>query len=170
MQELIGRGIGRMLRRGSEAVRRRFADEAEDVPPRSAEAAGFAPGSGSYVQKNEDMSDLSRRYQVHNGGRPGEAYRLEGLDGNPVDFDAYEGGTLIDSKAHYEHFFKDGKPREWWRGDEELIAQAKRQAEAARGKPIEWRFLEREPARHYADRFERAGIPIRVRHVPMDGG
>lgn len=123
---------------------------------------------GSYVRKNESMSDFSRRYQEQQGGRPGQAYRVTGPDGKPVDFDAIDGDTLIDGKAKLAQFFDEaGNPKPFFRGAEEAVDQARRQVRAAEGRPIEWRFAEPGPARYFADRFEVEGIPIIVRHVPL---
>ncbi len=125
-------------------------------------------GPGSHVPKNEHMSDYSRRYQEFNGARPGETYRVEGPKG-PVDFDGHENGTLIESKGRYDQFFEpSGKPKPFYDPETDLLDQARRQAEAAGGRPVEWRFAERGPAYEWARKeFKREELPIRVRHVPM---
>lgn len=114
------------------------------------------------------MSDFSRRYQEFNGARPGETYRVEGPDG-PVDIDAYEDGTLIESKGHYNQFFEpDGRPKGFFDPEREFLDQAESQAAAAGGRPLEWRFAERGPAYDWVrDEIERRRLPIKVRHVPM---
>jgi Restriction endonuclease fold toxin 5 len=133
----------------------------------AAEVRRVAPGPGEWVRKNESMSEHSRRYQEFNGGRPGEVYRVE-RGGERADFDSIDQDVLVDSKGRYEHLFKDGEPQQWTTKTDDMMDQARRQADVASGRPIEWRFAENGDAyRYFRREFARENIPIRVRHVPM---
>jgi len=132
-----------------------------------------SPPAGRWVPEpgSKGFSESARRYQELNGGRAGEAFRVE-RGGKRADFDSYDGPTLIDSKDRYDQFFdKRGEPKGWWRGRHSMLDTAKRQVEVAGEHPVEWRFNHRGPAMDWVqEQFARDGIPIRVRHVPMDPG
>ncbi len=177
------REVGDAVGRPVEDVAERYGDAAEDVSDwysdRVDDASdlvggdeggtqGDAPEPGSYVHKNESMSDFSRRYQEFNGARPGETYRVEGPS-RSVDFDSHQDGKLIESKGHYDQFFEpNGEPKGFFDAPREFLDQAEDQAEAADGRPVEWRFAERGPAYDWVRREIRLReLPIDVRHVPM---
>ena len=170
-----GAGVGtRLARTGDRVVdlgeRAREAEHLEDA----ARAAHIpAPPPGRWVREpgSRGYSDSARRYQEFNGGRPDEAFRVE-RGGKAANFDSYDGDTLIDSKDRYDQFFdKHGEPKGWWSGRASMLETAKRQVEVAGEHPVEWRFNHRGPAmEHFREQFARRGIPITVRHVPMNPG
>lgn len=61
---------------------------------------------------------------------------------NNVKFDGISTtGRLIETKGSYDNFVdKNGNFRSWFRGAEDLVAQARRQINAAQGAPIDWYF------------------------------
>jgi RHS repeat-associated protein len=123
---------------------------------------GGAPaGPGKWSAVNETMSARAAAYQAQIGGRPGQAYTVNG-----VKFDNYEGGVLVDAKGPgYAKFTKDGEFRSWWSGQQKLANQAIRQVNAAKGQPISWSFAEKPAADATKKLFEReriTGIDIKV--------
>ena len=86
---------------------------------------------------------------------------------NTVKFDGFANGVLIEAKARYAQFVKDGKFRKWFRGKDGFIKQANRQCAAANGTPIQWRFAEEAAANATRRWFKDRGISgIDIVHVP----
>jgi hypothetical protein len=145
-------------RRALDAIRERIPgsrgrDRDRDRPPVRA--------PGRYVDKDESMSDASRRYQQAQGAQPGKAFRVDGPD---VDFDAVQDGVLIDAKGRYDQLLdKSFTPMV----EDKLVQQAARQVRAAGATPVQWRFAEPEAARRVRRLLRENDLPeVDVRHVP----
>jgi len=99
---------------------------------------GGDAGPGTWEKTNEAMSAKSRDYQKYvTGAEDGMVYRVNG-----VKFDGYQDGVLIEAKGDYSSFVdkRTGKFRPWFKGKDDLAAQAKRQVNAADGTKIQWVF------------------------------
>lgn len=121
-------------------------------------------GPGQWVSRNESMSPAAMRYQVSQGGRVGQAYRVNG-----VHFDAYEGGQLIDAKSSMAFAVQNGRFRSWFGGGDDLVDQAQRQLNAAGRTPVVWRVEDRATASAVRNLFAEnniSGIRIEVAAPP----
>ncbi len=96
------------------------------------------------------MSEEARRFQAEMTGAPeGWVYRIRTGPGPKdfVDFDGFKDGVLLEIKGPgYKALLEKMYGKEWFRGAEDMIDQAKRQLRAANGNPIEWHFAEPEVA------------------------
>ena len=81
------------------------------------------------------------RAQRHQEFITGRLYNESFKIGN-VKFDGLKNGVLLDAKSGYGGFIdkRTGRWHEWFRGQDGLINQARRQIEAAQGVAIEWHF------------------------------
>ncbi|WP_255442340.1 restriction endonuclease fold toxin 5 domain-containing protein [Corallococcus sp. Z5C101001] len=101
-----------------------------------------AGGPGKWVQVNESMSERARAYQAQVTGAPrGSAYRVE-RGGEEVDFDGFDPAenVLLEAKGPgYEKFLDEGAEfKRYFRGDQSLLEQARRQLRLARDTPVRW--------------------------------
>jgi hypothetical protein len=107
-------------------------------------------GPGQWTQKPERMPAESQRYQSLVTGAPeGWVYRVRTGPGPKdfVDFDGFKDGVLLEVKGPgYRELLQRMEGQEWFLGVEEMLKQAKRQVQAAKGTPIQWHFAEREVA------------------------
>jgi len=129
-------------------------------------------GPGQWTQKEERMSEESQRYQTQLTGAPqGWVYRVHTGPGpkNYVDFDGFKNGVLLEIKGPgYQKLLKKMHGKPWFEGIEEMLDQAQRQFEAAKGVPIEWHFAEREVADLMRKLFKGEEFSeIKVIHTPQ---
>ncbi|WNG21696.1 Tox-REase-5 domain-containing protein [Cystobacter fuscus] len=107
-------------------------------------------GPGQWIQKSESMSTEAQQYQSQVTGAPdGWVYRVRTGSGPKdfVDFDGFRDGVLLEVKGPgYQELFQKMYGKKWFDGLDEMVAQAKRQFEAASGVPLQWHFAEREVA------------------------
>ena len=102
------------------------------------ESASDLPGQ--WIAVNESMSASASGYQAQITGKVGQAYIING-----VKFDGISNGVLLEAKGPgYANFVQDGKFRDWFTGEKALINQAKNQAAAANGAPIQWHVADAE--------------------------
>ncbi|NRD49740.1 restriction endonuclease fold toxin 5 domain-containing protein [Corallococcus exiguus] len=126
-------------------------------------------GPGKWVQVNESMSDRARDYQAQVTGAPkGSAYRLQNGD-TVVDYDGYDlvEDLLLEAKGPgYAKFIKDNMTlKEFFKGFDKVIDQARRQVNAAGGRRIRWIVAEERFATFLRKAFESTRLPIEV--VPI---
>ena len=125
-------------------------------------ASSATKGAGSFISVSESMSANAAAYQARVAGTSGSAYVVNG-----VKFDGFANGILIDAKAGYAQFVKDGQFRSWFSGADGFAAQAQRQLGAANGAPIQWRFAEESAANATKTLFQQRGISgSDIVHVP----
>ena len=126
-------------------------------------AKGGTGGPGAFMNVSESMSPQAAAYQARAAGtNVGSAYVVNG-----VKFDGYANGMLIDAKAGYAQFVKNGQFQPWFNGADGLAAQAQRQISAANGAPIQWRFAEEAAANATRNLFQQRGITgIDIVHFP----
>jgi len=107
-------------------------------------------GPGQWIQKQERMSNEAKRFQSEKTGAPeGWVYRVRTGPGpnDFVDFDGFKNGVLLEVKGPgYKALLEKMYGQEWFRGIKDLLAQARRQLNAANGTPIQWHFAESEVA------------------------
>ncbi len=114
-----------------------------------------ASGPGQWGPARESMSARARAYQEQITGRSAdEAYWVGGMspkDGG-VRFDGFKDGVLLEAKGpgYANKFLDDLAPKRWFKntGAKELVRQALRQLDAARGTgvPIRWHIAEEKTA------------------------
>ncbi|RKH94185.1 restriction endonuclease fold toxin 5 domain-containing protein [Corallococcus sp. AB038B] len=126
-------------------------------------------GPGKWVQVNEVMSNRARDYQAQVTGAPkGSAYRVKVGD-EEVDFDGYDlvEDLLLEAKGPgYAKFIKDNMTlKEFFKGFDKVIDQARRQVNAAGGRRIRWIVAEERFATFLRKAFESTRLPIEV--VPI---
>ncbi|CAM4520769.1 restriction endonuclease fold toxin 5 domain-containing protein [Corallococcus exiguus] len=132
-------------------------------PPPPSSSAG---GPGKWVQVNEVMSNRARDYQAQVTGAPkGSAYRIK--EGNDeVDFDGYDlvDDLLLEAKGEgYAKFIQENmSQKEFFRGFDKVIDQARRQVIVAGGRRIRWIVAEERFATFLRKAFELARLPIEV--------
>jgi Restriction endonuclease fold toxin 5 len=123
-------------------------------------------GPGQWIQKEERMSEESRRFQSEVTGAPeGWVYRVRTGPGPKdfVDFDGFKNGVLLEVKGPgYRQLLKKMEDRPWFEGVKEMLEQARRQFKAANGAPIQWHFAEREVADFMRGQFQNKGLDIEV--------
>ena len=118
------------------------------------------------------MSEESQRYQTQLTGAPqGWVYRVRTGPGPKkyVDFDGFNNDVLLEIKGPgYQKLLKKMHGKPWFEGIEEMLDQAQRQFEAAKGVPIEWHFAEREVANLMRKLFKGEEFSeIKVIHTPQ---
>lgn len=84
-----------------------------------------------------------------------------------VEFDGWDSSrqTYLEAKNGYDSFLSADRTELTPSGRERLLAEARRQTEAARGKDVEWHFSNEEVADAARDAFEDAGLDIEVVHT-----
>jgi hypothetical protein len=127
--------------------------QASGPAPAGAAQTSWPPppaGPGQWVRKTESMSAESQAFQSQVTGAPeGWVYRVRTGPGpmDFVDFDGFKNGVLLEVKGPgYENLLAKMNGKDWFRGLDEMIDQAKRQIKAANHTPIEWHFAERKVA------------------------
>ncbi|MFL5353052.1 Tox-REase-5 domain-containing protein [Archangium sp.] len=132
-----------------------------DGPPREPWPPAPA-GSGQWTQKEERMTEEAQRFQSRVTGAPaGWVYRVRTGPGpkDYVDFDGFKDGVLLEVKGPgYQKLLRKMHGKVWFHGVEDMLEQAKRQLEAARGVPIEWHFAEQEVADFMRALFEEKSL------------
>ncbi|OJT18442.1 hypothetical protein BO221_40990 [Archangium sp. Cb G35] len=111
--------------------------------------SGWVPpvgGPGQWVPKNERMSPRSRAFQQKVTNAPaGWVYRVW-HNGEKADFDGFdlEQCLIQETKGlgYDKHFDADLEPKEYFKGADRLVRQAKRQSRVANGIPIRWHVAE----------------------------
>ncbi|WP_431603489.1 restriction endonuclease fold toxin 5 domain-containing protein [Corallococcus macrosporus] len=133
-------------------------------------SSGSTGGPGKWVQVTESMSDRARDYQAQVTGAPkGTAYRIQEGD-TVVDYDGFDPleDVLLEAKGPgYATFIKDNMTlKEFYRGFDKILAQAKRQIALADGRRIRWIVAERRFADFLRKAFEDSRYPIEVLSIP----
>ncbi|NOK14594.1 restriction endonuclease fold toxin 5 domain-containing protein [Corallococcus exercitus] len=123
-------------------------------------------GPGKWVQVNESMSDRARDYQAQVTGAPkGSAYRVKQGD-EEVDFDGYDlvEDLLLEAKGPgYAKFIKDNMTlKEFYKGFDKVLDQARRQFRLAQGRRIRWIVAEERFAGLLRKAFSERRYPIEV--------
>jgi hypothetical protein len=132
-----------------------------------------AGGPGEWVQAGESMPEQARRYQAQVTGAPeGTAYRVKVGD-QEVDFDGFDKGVLLETKATGYAQWVDKKMDflKIFQGAPKMLNQAKRQFEVANGTPIRWIVAEEKLAGALRKMFLKEGLgEIEVIYVsPLRG-
>ena len=150
--------------------------------PRVGETDG---GPGRWVRVNRaGGSEDAWGFQEEQTGAVRELeYKVDVPGSEPVEFDGFRNGKLIDAKAEYSHLLdKKGAWQKWFTkaskggkrpsGLQRLINEAKRQEKAANGTPIEWRVRDTRVANAIKRAFQENDIGIDVVDVskPTSGG
>jgi hypothetical protein len=120
------------------------------------------------------MSKRSARYQEQISGQPvSEAYWVGGVGRNSggVKFDGFKPEVLLEAKGPgYANKFDDKlNPKKWFApsGAKQLIDQAQRQFNAAKGVPIRWHVAEKKAADAIQKLLNDANVKgIEVVHTP----
>jgi hypothetical protein len=132
---------------GAAVILQRANDSARRGRPAPAE------GPGDWGPAKESMSKRAARYQEQiSGHSASEAYWVGGKDlkSGGVKLDGFRDGTLLEAKGPgYANKFTDAlKPKPWFKdsGAQQLIKQARRQLDVAKGVPIRWHVAEKKAA------------------------
>ncbi|RKH58953.1 restriction endonuclease fold toxin 5 domain-containing protein [Corallococcus aberystwythensis] len=123
-------------------------------------------GPGKWVQVNESMSDRARDYQAQVTGAPkGSAYRVKSGD-DEVDFDGYDlvDDLLLEAKGPgYAKFIQEDMTlKEFYKGFDKVLDQARRQLRLAQGRRIRWIVAEERFADFLRKAFSGRRYPIEV--------
>ncbi len=153
---------------GAAIILQRAGDAASGGQPTAPE------GPGEWGPANESMSKRSARYQEQiTGHSASEAYWVGGKDlkSGGVKLDGFKDGTLLDAKGPgYANKFNDNlTPKKWFApsGAKQLIKQAQRQLNVAKGVPIRWHVAEKKAADAIRKLLEDAPITgIEVVYTP----
>lgn len=133
-----------------------------------------APDRGEpFNRSTVGWSEISIAYQARVGGMPaGPGFITEWLFGG-VNFDGFDSGQCLlkEAKARYDQFFDEFRQvRGWWAaGAETLIAEAYRQATAARPRPpvqLRWHFMEPISYRYFSRVIKAAYPDLEVVFLP----
>jgi len=99
------------------------------------------------------------------GVKAGQTFRV-----NEYNFDGFRNGTLLDAKSGLGNFVdkQTGTFKEFFKGQETLVIQARNQLGAAKGAPIEWNF-EIKAVRDATEKlFEERGVKgITLKYTPQ---
>lgn len=125
------------------------------------------PGPGAWDTATESMSERAATFQAQITGRSSASVYIV----NGVRFDGFSTGVLQEAKGPgYAAFVENGRFRPWFSGSLDLVSQARRQLEAARGTPITWSVAEADAVTAINHLFTSRGITgIDVVHVPEGG-
>ncbi|WP_432057223.1 Tox-REase-5 domain-containing protein [Streptomyces sp. bgisy022] len=148
-------------------------DWAADLSPRTyGDADG---GDGFWASRDRNPAPTWRneswlRYQEQvTGTERGYEYVVPHTDPDvpDVEFDGWDSSrqTFLEAKNGYDSFLTADRTELTPSGRERLLAEARRQTEAARGKGLEWHFSNEEVADAARDAFEDAGLDIEVVHT-----
>jgi Restriction endonuclease fold toxin 5 len=125
------------------------------------------PDKGApFNRSTAGWSDVSIAYQARIGGLPvGPGFITEWMF-NAVTFDGFDSSQCLlkEAKARYDQFFDEfGDPREWWKGDEPILAEASAQSVAAKPQPpvqLRWHFMQPMSYRFFSKVFSTMRLPI----------
>ncbi|MFG2330679.1 Tox-REase-5 domain-containing protein [Streptomyces sp. NPDC048604] len=87
----------------------------------------------------------------------------------PVDYDGWDSSrqTYLEAKNGYDSFLaQPGKTELTPSGKNTFVTEAKRQVEAARGKPVEWHFSNEEVMKAAKKAFRDEGLDIKCSYTP----
>lgn len=174
---LVALGVGAAAGAAGEAARQRQkeAEEARSTPIVRVDAQTKAkekckecpPDAGApFNRPTAGWSEATIAYQARIGGLPvGPGFITEWMFSG-VTFDGFDTSqcTLKEAKAKYDQFFDDyGDPREWWKGDEPVMAEAARQSAVAKPMPpvqLRWYFMQPMSYRFFSKVFIAMRLPI----------
>lgn len=155
--------------------RREEADKANTTPISRTEAQTKArkkcpdctPDRGApFNRSTAGWSEVSIAYQARIGGMPvGPGFITEWLFSG-VTFDGFDSSECLlkEAKAKYDQFFDDfGDPKEWWKGDELIMAEASAQSVVAKPQPpvqLRWHFMQPMSYRFFSKVFSAMRLPI----------
>ncbi|XCW06713.1 Tox-REase-5 domain-containing protein [Streptomyces sp. HUAS MG47] len=135
-------------------------------------------GDGFWSSRNRNpapnwVNESWLRYQEQiTGTTRGQEYTVphpkEGE--NPVDYDGWDSSrnTYLEAKNGYDSFLsKPGKTELTPSGKNTFVTEAKRQVEAARGKPVEWHFSNEEVMKAARKAFREEGLDIKCSYTPQ---
>jgi Restriction endonuclease fold toxin 5 len=183
---LVGLGVGAAATEvAKEAARRKreAAEKAAATPLSKADACtkGDArkackdcpPDHGAPVSRSTTgWSEVSIAYQARISAMPvGPGFITEWLFGG-VTFDGFDSSACLlkEAKAKYDQFFDDfGDPKEWWKGDEPIMAEASAQSVVARPQPpvqLRWHFMQPMSYRFFSKVFSTMRLPIETVFQP----
>lgn len=174
---LVLMGVGVVAGAAGDAARQRQkeADEAKttaiartDAQIRAKEKCKECPpDTGTpFNRSTPGWSETSIAYQARIAGLPvGPGFITEWMFSG-VTFDGFDSSqcTLKEAKAKYDQFFDDyGDPKEWWKGDEPLLAEATRQSAVAKPMPpvqLRWYFMQPISYRFFSKSLATMRLPI----------
>ncbi|WP_143101700.1 Tox-REase-5 domain-containing protein [Stigmatella aurantiaca] len=124
-------------------------------PPRTRSTATPTREPGQWRRRKFSGSTQARRYQEQISGRSADEVYYIG----EVEFDGFQNGVLLKAKAeNYRQFFdKDGQPYYWFEASgsfKQLIEQAYRQSQTAKGLVVQWHVAEQGVATLLRQRFK----------------
>lgn len=132
-------------------------------------------GDGFWASRDRNPKPMWKneswlRYQEQvTGTQRGYEYVVPHTDPDvpDVEFDGWDSSrqTYLEAKNGYDSFLTADRTELTPSGRERLLAEARRQVEAARGKDVEWHFSNEEVADAARDAFEDAGLDIEVVHT-----
>ncbi len=157
------------------------ADKAKSAPIARTEAQTKArkkcpdctPDRGApFNRSTAGWSEVSIAYQARIGGMPvGPGFITEWLFSG-VTFDGFDSSQCLlkEAKAKYDQFFDDfGDPKEWWKGDEPIMAEASAQSIVAKPQPpvqLRWHFMQPMSYRFFSKVFSAMRLPIETVFQP----
>lgn len=184
---LAALGVGVVAGAAGEAAkeqarkRQEEADKAKSAPIARTEAQTKArkkcpdctPDRGApFNRSTAGWSEVSIAYQARIGGMPvGPGFITEWLFSG-VTFDGFDSSQCLlkEAKAKYDQFFDDfGDPKEWWKGDEPIMAEASAQSIVAKPQPpvqLRWHFMQPMSYRFFSKVFSAMRLPIETVFQP----
>ncbi|MBU0916139.1 restriction endonuclease fold toxin 5 domain-containing protein [Aquabacterium parvum] len=184
---LAALGVGVVAGAAGEAARdaakkrSEAADQAKSAPIAKTEATTRTkekckecpPDKGApFNRSTAGWSETSIAYQARIGGLPvGAGFITEWLF-NGVTFDGFDSSECLlkEAKAKYDQFFDEfGYRRDFWKGDEALLAQAVTQSTVALPQPpvqLRWYFMEPLSCRYFSKIFSSAKLRIETVYQP----
>ncbi|GAA5787227.1 restriction endonuclease fold toxin 5 domain-containing protein [Chitiniphilus shinanonensis] len=184
---LAALGVGVVAGAAGEAAkeqarkRQEEADKAKSTPISRTEAQTKArkkcpdctPDRGApFNRPTAGWSEVSITYQARIGGMPvGPGFITEWLFSG-VTFDGFDSSECLlkEAKAKYDQFFDDfGDPKEWWKGDEPIMAEASAQSVVAKPQPpvqLRWHFMQPMSYRFFSKVFSAMRLPIETVFQP----
>lgn len=184
---LLALGVGLVAGAAGEAAkeqarkRQEEADNAKSTPIARTEAQtktrkkcpDCTPDRGAPTNRSTaGWSELSIAYQARISGMPvGPGFITEWLFSG-ITFDGFDSSVCLlkEAKAKYDQFFDDfGDPREWWKGDEPILAEAVAQSAIAKPQPpvqLRWHFMQPMSYRFFSKVFSTMRLPIETIFQP----
>ncbi|VBT21785.1 Uncharacterised protein [Burkholderia pseudomallei] len=170
---VTGTAVGGILTGSGDASKDK--SDAKPIPravPKSGERCKKCPpDEGQLVQRNWNMSDLSRDYQARvTGFAPGTEWDFGGLD-----FDGFHSSQCLlqEAKARYDQFFdpEDGRPKFFFRlsGEQNILKQARSQSAIVATSPpskLNWYFMQPLSYRYFARAFATEASLINTVYEP----